>query len=63
MMHRLARYDVMLRIMMLLILFAMMRCLPKALVEAVIIHKVNIIGIAIIICRRQTSFKKTTFVW
>ena len=29
MMHRLRRYDVMLRIMMLLVLLAMMRCLPQ----------------------------------
>jgi len=29
MMHRLRQYDIMLRIMMLLISFAMMRCLPE----------------------------------
>ncbi len=56
MMHRRWRYDVMLCIMMLLVLLAMMRCLLQNISEAVIIGEVNII------CRRQTSFKKVTFV-
>ena len=35
----LMRYDVMLRIMILLLLVAMMRCMPKALGKAVIISE------------------------
>ena len=44
MMHRLRRYDVMLRIMMLLVSLAMMRCLPKTLGEADIISVSGIIS-------------------
>ena len=42
MMHRLRRYDVMLRIMMLLISLAMMRCLPQNVAKPHIIRKANI---------------------
>ncbi len=44
--------------MMLLVLLAMMRCLPKTLGEADIISEGNIISDSAIICRRQTSLKK-----
>ena len=62
MMHRLRRYDVMLRIMMLLVSLAMMRCSQITLGEADIISVGNIISVSVIICRRQTSLKKVTFV-
>ncbi len=44
MIHRRWRYDVMLCIMMLLIIFAMMRCLPNILGEADIISASGIIN-------------------
>ena len=65
MMHRLRRYDVFrfaqndvapLR-------SAMMRCLPSCAVRHTSIGVADIIGKANIICRRQTSFKKRTFVY
>ncbi len=62
MMYRRWRYDVMLRIMMLLVSLAMMRCLPQNVAKPHIISVSVIIGKANIICRRQTSFKKVTFV-
>ena len=49
-----------LRKMMLLVLLAMMRCLQITLGKADIISEGNIISV--IICQRQTSFKKVTFV-
>ena len=64
MMHRLRRYDVFrfaqndvapLR-------FAMMRCLPQCAVRHTSFAKRTSLGEAVIICRRQTSFKKRTFV-
>ena len=64
MMHRLRRYDVFrfaqndvapLR-------FAMMRCLPQCAVRHASFAKRTSLGEAVIICRRQTSFKKRTFV-
>ena len=64
MMHRLRRYDVFrfaqndvapLR-------SAMMRCLPQCAVRHTSLGVAVIIGGANIICRRQTSFKKRTFV-
>ena len=64
MMHRLRRYDVFrfaqndvapLR-------SAMMRCLPQCAVRHTSLGVAVIIGVANIICRRQTSFKKRTFV-
>ena len=64
MMHRLRRYDVFrfaqndvapLR-------SAMMRCLPQCAVRHASFAKRTSSGVAVIICRRQTSFKKRTFV-
>ena len=64
MMHRLRRYDVFrfaqndvapLR-------SAMMRCLPICARRHASLGEAVIIGAAVIICRRQTSFKKRTFV-
>ena len=56
MMHLLRKYDAApLR-------FAMMRCLPQNVAKSRIISVSVIIGKANIICRRQTSFKKRTFV-
>ena len=64
MMHRLRRYDVFrfaqndvapLR-------SAMMQCLPQCAVRHTSLGVAVIIGVANIICRRQTSFKKRTFV-
>ena len=64
MMHRLRRYDVFrfaqndvapLRV-------AMMRCLPLCARRHTSLGVAVIIGTANIICRRQTSFKKRTFV-
>ena len=64
MMHRLRRYDVFrfaqndvapLR-------SAMMRCLPQCAVRHTSLGEAVITGVANIICRRQTSFKKRTFV-
>jgi len=64
MMHRLRRYNVFrfaqndiapLR-------SAMMRCLPQCAVRHASLGVAVIIGEANIICRRQTSFKKRTFV-
>ena len=46
MMHLLCSYDVMLHIVMLLPSVAVMRCLPTKHQRSVIIHKVNIIGVA-----------------
>ena len=51
-----------LRKMMLLVLLAMMRCLQITLGEADIISEGNIISVSVIICQRQTSLKKVTFV-
>ena len=48
--------------MMLLPLVAMMRCLPLCAVRHTSLGVAVIIGVANIICRRQTSFKKRTFV-
>jgi len=48
--------------MMLLPLVAMMRCLPQCAVRHTSLGEAVIIGGANIICRRQTSFKKRTFV-
>ena len=42
---------------MLLALLAMMRCLPPTLGAAGIVSASGIIGVANIICQRQTSFK------
>ena len=65
MMHRLRRYDVFrfaqndvapLR-------SAMMRCLPQCAVRHASFAKRTSSGVAVIICRRQTSFKKRTFVY
>ena len=56
MMHLLRKYDVApLR-------SAMMRCLPQCAVRHTSLGEAVIIGEANIICRRQTSFKKRTFV-
>ena len=64
MMHRLRRHDVFrfaqndvapLR-------SAMMRCLPQCAVRHTSFAKRTSLGVAVIICRRQTSFKKRTFV-
>ena len=56
MMHLLRKYDVApLRV-------AMMRCLPQCAVRHTSLGVAVIIGTANIICRRQTSFKKRTFV-
>ena len=56
MMHLLRKYDVApLR-------FAMMRCLPQCAARHTSLGEAVIIGVANIICRRQTSFKKRTFV-
>ena len=56
MMHLLRKYDVApLR-------SAMMRCLPQCAVRHTSLGEAVIIGGANIICRRQTSFKKRTFV-
>ena len=56
MMHLLRKYDVApLR-------SAMMRCLPQCAVRHTSLGVAVIIGVANIICRRQTSFKKRTFV-
>ena len=56
MMHLLRKYDVApLR-------SAMMRCLPQCAVRHTSLGEAVIIGAANIICRRQTSFKKRTFV-
>ena len=63
-MHRLRRYDVFrfaqndvapLRV-------AMMRCLPLCAVRHTSFAKRTSLGKAHIICRRQTSFKKRTFI-
>ena len=48
--------------MMLLPMVAMMRCLPSCAVRHTSLGVAVIIGEANIICRRQTSFKKATFV-
>ena len=48
--------------MMLLPMVAMMRCLPSCAVRHTSLGVAVIIGVANIICRRQTSFKKRTFV-
>jgi hypothetical protein len=56
MMHLLRKYDVApLR-------SAMMRCLPLCAVRHASLGEAVIIGGANIICRRQTSFKKRTFI-
>ena len=55
-MHLLRKYDVApLRA-------AMMRCLPQCAVRHTSFAKRTSLGEANIICRRQTSFKKRTFV-
>ena len=41
---------------------AMMRCLPQCAVRHTSFAKRTSLGVAVIICRRQTSFKKRTFV-
>ena len=48
--------------MMLLVSLSMMRCLPQCAVRHTSLGEAVIIGEANIICRRQTSFKKRTFV-
>ena len=48
--------------MMLLVSLAMMRCLPLCVRRHTSLGVAVIIGTANIICRRQTSFKKRTFV-
>ena len=48
--------------MMLLPLVAMMRCLPQCAVRHTSFAKRASLGEAVIICRRQTSFKKRTLV-
>ncbi|MBR2896380.1 MAG: hypothetical protein IKC04_00630 [Oscillospiraceae bacterium] len=60
--HRFGRYEVMLRIMMLLAMLAMMRCLPMISGKADIISEGNNNRSSDIICRRQTSLqnKRTT---
>jgi hypothetical protein len=56
MMHLLRKYDVApLR-------SAMMRCLPQCAVRHTSFAQRTSLGEAVIICRRQTSFKKRTFV-
>jgi len=56
MMHLLRKYDVApLR-------FAMMRCLPQCAARHTSFAQRTSLGEAVIICRRQTSFKKRTFV-
>ena len=42
---------------------AMMRCLPQCAARHTSLGEAVIIGVANIICRRQTSFKKAQFVW
>ena len=56
MMHLLCKYDVAPP------RFAMMRCLPLCARRHTSLGEAVIIGAANIICRRQTSFKKRTFV-
>ena len=63
MMHRLASiWCICYANMMLLPLVAMLRCLPQCAVRHTSLGVAVIIGEANIICRRQTSFKKRTFV-
>jgi len=49
--------------MMLLVSLAMMRCLPQMWRSHASLGEAVIIGKAKFICRRQTSFKKGTFVY
>ena len=56
MMHLLRKYDVA------PLCAAMMRCLPQCAARHTSLGTAVIIGAANIICRRQTSFKKRTFV-
>ena len=62
MMHRRWRYDVMLRIMMLLILFAMMRCLPSCAARHTSLGEAVIIGGDNIICPQANIIQKSRFV-
>ena len=63
-MHRLRRYDVFRYAQndVAPLCFAMMRCLPLCARRHTSLGEAVIIGEANIICRRQTSFKKRTFV-
>ena len=56
MMRLLSKYDVA------PLHYAMMRCLPQCAVRHTSFAKRTSLGVAVIICLRQTSFKKRTFI-
>ena len=51
-----------LKMMLLHFVPRVMRCLPQCAVRHTSFAKRTSLGVAVIICRRQTSFKKRTFV-